>query len=65
MLASASSSYLRPDASPLDLFLLLGPADVLVVELDADGGREAVAVGISAEEADELGPVASTPPRDA
>src|SRR5882724_2317238 len=52
---------------PLDLFLpflllepavfrqLLGPADVLVVELDADVAREAVAVGIGAGQPDELG----------
>jgi hypothetical protein len=34
---------------------LLGPADVLVVELDADVAREAVVVGIGAGEAEELG----------
>src|SRR6266542_1624533 len=51
----------------LDLFLpflllepaifrqLLGAADVLVVELDADVAREAVAVGIGAGQPDELG----------
>src|SRR5262249_1662865 len=34
---------------------LLGSADVLVVQLDSDVAREAVAVGVGAREADELG----------
>src|SRR3972149_926501 len=40
---------------PAVLQQLLGPADVLVVELDAHVAREAVAVGSGAGEADELG----------
>jgi len=47
---------------------LLGPANVLVVQLDADVAREAVAVGIALERPMNLAlgmAIASTPPRGA